>query len=146
MNKNDKCSFYIDKLDSNNELFNQIVDERKLKQIGLLYLKLANNYKTSDNTNYYDYEKIIHFYKKAADIFQKYDNNEDDIRLYVQILITIVHLLNVYKSIQDNLYIDKIMSICKILDDDHLKGKFKCCFFLFCVYNISLLFCYFNNS
>ena len=105
------------------------LDERKNREIGLLHLKLASNYIKSQNNDRENFDKILTLYKHAADYFEKFilnetsENDEDnrDFSIYCQILITIAKFTNL--KLLDEGFIDKVISVCKNLQDDCIRGK-----------------------
>jgi tetratricopeptide (TPR) repeat protein len=121
-NQNNKCFYYLERVKKNDLI--KTFDEKSQRQIGLLYLKLANNYRCQTK----DLEKTLLSYKYSAEFFEKLnyndrdENDDKDFSVYCQILITIAKYSTI-KQVIDDVYIDKILSVCKILEDDELKAK-----------------------
>ena len=108
--------------------FNKSLDEKNVnRKIGLICLKLAKNWEFEKKSDRHSFDKILSLYKLSADYLEKSHlndndgNDNQDISIYCQILITIAKYSNI--QLLDNKFLDKIISACKNLENHELKGK-----------------------
>jgi hypothetical protein len=125
-NQNDKCYHYLEKIRKYD--LNKSLDDKMKKTFGLICLKLAKNYEIKNKSDRQIFDKILSLYKISADYFEKFslserdDQNDDnqDLTIYCQILLTIAKNSNI--DLLNDRFLNKIISACKNLEDNELKG------------------------